>query len=54
MVLNILLLHSIKFLRILKRQMKLTSWALRGNKINLEKETTSGEIFLGGFLVKHY
>ena len=50
MVLNILLLRSIKLLR---RLIKLTSWALRGNKMNLGKQSTRAEIFLGGFLVEH-
>ena len=56
MVLNILLRRSIKLLRILQRLIKLTSWALRGNKMNLEKQSTRAEIFLGGFLVEdnHY
>lgn len=57
MVLNILLLCSIKFLQIIQRQIKLTSWALRGKKKkinkNLGKQTTRPQIFLGPFLVEH-
>ena len=51
MVLNILLLCSIKFLQIIQRQIKLTSWALRGKKKKKKKIWESKPQDLRFFLV---
>ena len=47
---------SIKFLQIIQRQIKLSSWALRGKKKKnkkLGKLSARPQIFLGRFLVEH-